>query len=382
MSESDGSAPKPQRPRFPELPPPLRIVAEIPAVQRARSLRIRAILVTIGVVFLPVLFVTAATGFDTPPGELLRLTIAVIPVAIIVGWWLGWRMVLPIEDLRRQVLARTVDTGDQDALDIRRTDEFGNLAAAFNALLVQLEERNRANVDFAADLAHEFKNPVAAIRAAAEALDRGAVDEKRARRLAGILQRSSGRLDRLVTQLLELARAEAGMTGENWGPVDVSELARGVVESAQLDERWSQVQFHFATDGPAIVYGVAGGLETAIRNLVLNAASFNTGAECGEPGSVSVRVEHIEAEHTDERVAIRVHDTGPGIAEKDLEHVFDRFFTTRGGSKKGTGLGLSLVKAVAAAHRGIASVRSRVGEWTEFRLELWMLRDGDSASDG
>ena len=350
--------------KFPNLPPPLRLVAEIPAVQRARSLRVRAMLVVIVVVFMPFVFVAAASGFDTAPQELLRLTVAVVPVAVIVGWWLGWRMVRPIEKLREQVLSRTLDAGGQTELDLQRSDEFGNLANAFNSLLSQLDERNAANVSFAADLAHEFKNPVAAIRACSETLATGAVDEDRAARIAGILERSSGRLDRLVTQLLELARAEAGMSGEKWDAVDIAELARGVVQNAGRDERWANVEFVFAAKEACVVLAVAGGLETAIRNLVLNAASFNV-----DGGRVDVTVECVG-----EHAVVVVRDTGPGIAKEDLSRVFDRFFTTRGGAKKGTGLGLALVRAVAEAHRGTATVDSALGSWTRFELRLWLHR--------
>lgn len=346
-----------------ELPPPLRAIANLSAVRRARSLRLRAVLVVSAVVFLPFVFVTAATGFDTDAGELLRLTLAVVPVALGLGWWLGWRMIMPVEQLRRQVLARTVDAGARGELILDRSDEFGTLATAFNDLLNQLDERNRANETFAADLAHEFKNPVAAIRASAESLESGAVDDARALRLAGILSRSSARLDNLVTQLLELARAEAGMSGAQWTVVDVGTLARGVVDAAALDERWSTVRFVCDTSGVARVHGVVGALETALRNLVHNAASFNDGPGGGD---VTVTVTTVG-----DRVTVQCADSGPGIAKTDLPRVFDRFFTTRGGEKKGTGLGLALVKAVAEAHRGTIDVASEPGKSTCFTLTLW-----------
>ena len=151
------------------------------------------------------------------------------------------------------------------------------------------------------------------------------------------------------------------MAGERWVAVDVSELARGVVENARADERWKEVRFLFEGAQGAQVLGVAGGLETAIRNLVLNAASFNIAG-----GDVTVSIEV-----GDEHVVVAVRDTGPGIAAEDLPKVFDRFFTTRGGQKKGTGLGLALVRAVAEAHRGTATVDSVEGSWTRFELRLF-----------
>ncbi len=364
--------------RLPELPPPLRTITTIPAVRRARSLRIRALLVVLAVVFLPFVFVTAATGFDTDAGELLRLTIAVIPVALLLGWWLGWRMVRPVEELRTQVLERTLGAADSGDLDLDRDDEFGSLAAAFNDLLRQLDDRNRANEAFAADMAHEFKNPVAAIRACAESLSSGPIDERRAARIAGILVRSSARLDALVTQLLELARAEAGMKDADWSEVDVGALACGVMEAAADDERFAGVAFSCRVSDEAIVVGVPGSLETAMRNLVLNAASYNAPSRAAAYQSATAPTEvggevAVDVHCDNERVFIDVSDTGPGISAADLPHVFDRFFTTRA-EKKGTGLGLAMVKAVANAHRGDVKVTSDPGVLTRFRITLWRAR--------
>lgn len=331
-------------------------------LRQLRLLRVRAVLLVTVVVFLPLLTALVSVGFETQIDELLRLTLTVLPVAMLCAWWLGWRLVRPIENLRRQILERTQDprgaaTGE---LSLRSRDEFSDLADAFNALLELLAERGAANEAFVADLAHEFKNPVAAIRACAESLDQGgAVDPQRAARLGRVLQQSSGRLDALVSQLLELARAEAGMVGEQWGTVDVAGLARGVVEALAADERYSRVRFEVQAAAPAPVHGVAGRLESALRNLIDNAASYNEG---GGEVTVSVAVEAGQ-------VRVSVRDTGPGIEAADLPRVFERFFTTRGG-QRGTGLGLAMVRAVAEAHGGRVTVASEPGSWTRFELSL------------
>jgi signal transduction histidine kinase len=303
--------------------------------------------------------------------QLLRLSLIMLPFALGFSWWMGRRMVHPIEWLRERVLEKARSANPRADLAPPPGDEVADLAEAFNGLLGSLDERRRANEEFIADLVHEFKNPVAAIRTCAETLDGGGVDEKRAARLSKILGDSTTRLDALVSQFLELARAEAGMPNEARGSVDLAALARGV--TGAIEQGHPEVKFAIDAESPLTVMGVEPRLDSVVRNLVDNAASF-----AGSGGEVKVSV---KADPDDARqVVLEVWDTGPGIPEKDLPHMFERFFTTRAvpnGSaepsarkQKGTGLGLALVKAVAEAHGGSVSARSSVGSGTTFRVVL------------
>lgn len=298
---------------------------------------------------------------------LLKLTLFVAAGALLLGWWLGWRMVRPLHRLRNQALdralARTLDEVEaaSPGLDLAREDEIGDMATAFNRLLEALHERARHNEAFVADLAHEFKNPVAAVRACAESLAShgdAPLDPARTERLARVLRDSSRRLDALVTQFLELARAEAGMVGEDRGAVELGALVRGVVETLAAQEEHAGVELTHELQ-EVTVPGVSGRIETAVRNLVENAASF-----AGQGGHVKVTLRRQGA-----HALLEVADDGPGIAPEDLPRVFERFFTRRQG-RKGTGLGLALVKAIAHAHGGQARVRSTVGEGSTFVLRL------------
>jgi two-component system sensor histidine kinase ChvG len=239
------------------------------------------------------------------------------------------------------------------------SNETAQLAQAFNTLLERLDERRNANEAFVADLVHEFKNPVATIRACGESLAASDVTAERAQRLSRLLYESSTRLDALVSQFLELARAEAGMQKEAWETVDLAALTRARVEHAQADERFATLRFELEAPECALVRGVVERLQTVLDNLLANAASF-----ASQAGTVWVRLAASGAQ-----IELTVSDDGPGIAQEDAPRVFERFFTTRR-HDKGTGLGLALVRAIVEAHGGSVAVRSELGKGASFSALL------------
>ena len=286
----------------------------------------------------------------------VKLVLQVVFVSVLVGLWLGWWSVRPIERLREQVRGRADKPVSTEPVQTLERGEIGDLAEAFNALLAALEQRRRENEAFMADIAHEVKNPVAAIRTAAERLETDEpIEPQRARRLAKIIEDSGARLETVVGRFLELARAEAGLHGAEREPVPLDELVGGIVDTFQHDERFG-CRFDVAAESASVLASHSH-LESAIRNLIENAASF--AEEC-----VTVTVEA-----DDGGVTIRVADDGPGIDEGDLPHVFDRFFSRRH-DDSGTGLGLAITRAVARAHGGEVSVESKLGDGTTFQMTL------------
>jgi signal transduction histidine kinase len=287
--------------------------------------------------------------------QLLKLLLVSLPAALLLAWWLGWRMVRPLEHLRRQVLQRAQER-NPEPIDVRRADEFGDLGNSFNELLSQLTDRKRANAELVADLAHEFKNPVAAIRAAAEQLE-NTVDAHRATRLGVVIGEAARRLDALVSEFLLLARAEGGLEGDAREDVDVNALVKALVARAREDIRAVDVDIQAVVVGSLTCSGVPLQLERAIGNLIDNAVSFQKG--------------HVDISVTGDGddIVVVVADDGPGIPAKDLPNIFERFFTTRanrsgdidGGNRSsyGTGLGLAFARAVVHAHGGTLTASSR-----------------------
>jgi signal transduction histidine kinase len=291
--------------------------------------------------------------------QLGRLTLVILPFALLLAFWVGRLLVGPLEALRDQVLAKVRQQRPRADLRAPASNETEQLAQAFNTLLERLDERRHANEAFVADLVHEFKNPVATIRACGESLAESGVTAERAQRLSRLLYESSTRLDALVSQFMELARAEAGMQNEAWEAVDLAALARARVERAQADPRFAQLRFQVEAPKFARVRGVAERLQTVLDNLLANAASF-----AADAGTVWVRLVASEAQ-----LELTVSDDGPGIAPEDTPHVFERFFTTRR-HDKGTGLGLALVRAIVEAHGGSVEVRSELGKGATFSARL------------
>jgi len=276
--------------------------------------------------------------------QLLRMGLLLWPIAVILAWFTGSRIVRPIERLRRQALDRSRRVS---RLEPHSGDEIGDLTAALNALLGALEAERKQHEEFVADLVHELKSTVASVRASADALDSAEADE-RTKRLARVLRESSGKLEGTVSRFLDLARADAGFPREERESVDVSELAKSVVARLRDDPRFADVTFEADAPEPARISGVAMRLESMLRELLENGASF-------VPRGGHVRA-IVRSDGAD--VVLVVEDDGPGIPEGEREEVFRRYYTTRGHAR-GSGLGLALVRAVAEAHGGTARAIAR-----------------------
>lgn len=230
-------------------------------------------------------------------------------------------------------------------------DELDELAATINGLLDRLSDYHAQIIRFTADASHELRSPLAAMRAAVEvALQRPRAPEDYRNVLASLGDQCE-RLTALVNGLLLLARADAGEVAMRREAVDLADLARDVAELFEplADERGIRLVEEDA--GPVIVPGDPSRLRQLITNLVDNAIRFT------EPGGlVTVRVEG-----TGERAGLRVSDTGIGVPEEHLPHIFERFYQADVARTTGGGLGLSICRWIVKAHGGtIEAVSGRI----------------------
>ncbi len=216
--------------------------------------------------------------------------------------------------------------------------------------------------DFVANASHELKTPVASIRAAAETLRDGAIDDPpAAHRFTEQLEKDAMRLSRIVSDLLDLSRLETGSElGER---VRVDALVADEVERLEDDASEAEVAVSVHADGVPTVLGSARDLALLVRNLVDNAIRYTPG---GGRVDVSVTVDGSD-------VVLLVRDTGIGIPRRDLPRVFERFYRVdraRSRETGGTGLGLAIVKHVAENHGGSVTVESELGRGSTFEVRL------------
>jgi len=243
---------------------------------------------------------------------------------------------------------------------------------------VRIDEMRR---DFVANVSHELKTPLSAIRGFAETLQYGALeDPPAARRFIGRILDQCRRLQNLLDDLLILSRLESADRTPVYAPVDLRALARRAVETVVEGAAAKGVTVTLAVDElpSAPLFGDRESLERLVLNLVENAVKYNRSG-----GQVQVRLtrETSPAAGGDEQAVIEVADDGIGIPEADLGRIFERFYRvdkgrtrTAGDDEGGTGLGLAIVKHIVQSHGGRIAVESELEIGTTFRVILPLKR--------
>lgn len=286
--------------------------------------------------------------------ELAGMVVFGAALAVLLVAWLRGRVTESVRDLARDI--ESLEGVRDGRLHEQRPRELAEVAARFNRLRESLERADARNEAFLADLAHEMKNPVAAISAAAESLDHPEADDPERRlRLARSIAASASKLEVLIAKFLELARAEAGLPRDERERVNLGALLDGVASTMTVPSGLELI----VERGESIpdIEGVPVRLESAVRNLLDNALSLAR-------SDVRVNVRHEE-----NVIVVEVEDDGPGIAPDELPRVFERFFSRRTDGR-GTGLGLAIVRAVVEAHGGTIEACSEIGRGTRFVMRL------------
>jgi heavy metal sensor kinase len=288
-----------------------------------------------------------------------------IPIVLLLaaggGLWLASIGLRPITDMARRA-ASIPPNGLEDLGETQRTDELGQLAAAFNGLVARLRAALQAQRQFMADASHELRTPVSIIRATSDVmLTKDHRDEAEYREAIAIVGDQSRRLGRLVDDMLVLARADAG--GYPLRPVDlyldevVADCRRAV--DVLATERGVTIRSNGSPDIPFR------GDEELLRRLVLNVLQ-NAVQHTPSGGAVAVDIRQEP-----EAVRIRVTDEGGGIAADDRERIFDRFVQLDAARKgQGAGLGLPIARWIAEAHRGTLTLEQSSANGTTFCVSL------------
>jgi len=278
----------------------------------------------------------------------LRIFGVALLVTILLSFYLASTIARPI---RRLADAAERARGRGARVDIPdlmgRGDEIGELSRSLRDMTDALWQRMSAIESFAADVAHEIKNPLSSLRSAVETAAR-IEDPVKRRRLMVIIQDDVERLDRLISDISDASRLDAELSRQEVSPSDIGAMLQALVEVHETTraEGAPRVVLDIAERGrDLIVPGIESRLSQVFINVIANAVSFS-------PANGEIR---IRARLDGRAVLVSVEDEGPGIPEDRLTAIFDRFYSERpAGEKFGThsGLGLSISKQIIEAHRG------------------------------
>ncbi len=287
--------------------------------------------------------------------ELLRIFGVALLVTVLMSFYLAGTIVRPI---RRLAGAAERARGRRARVEIpdftRRGDEIGDLSGALREMTDALWQRMSAIERFAADVAHEIKNPLSSLKSAVETAVR-IEDPANQRRLMAIILDDVDRLDRLITDISDASRLDAELSRIELEPVDIAAMLRALVDVHEATRAQDEPRLVLdlpERGGPLVVPGIETRLSQVFLNVIANAVSFS-------PARSEIR---LIARHAGRAVLVTVDDCGPGVPDDKLTAIFDRFYTERpAGEKFGThsGLGLSISKQIVEAHRGMIWAENR-----------------------
>ncbi len=289
---------------------------------------------------------------------LIPLIVFAVLTAIATSTLLTLTIARPVR--RLAIASEQVRTGATERLDLGKLhdkkDEFGDLARAMEAMTETLYDRIQSNERFAADVAHELKNPLTSIRSAVETSQ--AVNDPAVReRLRDVIARDVVRLDRLISDISNLSRLEGEIVREKLMRIDLARLMEDIVSIYRDTSREGDARVTLESHGRFDVMGREGPLSQVVRNLVENARSFSPPG-----GEVKVTLGRAGGARGP-TVRMTVEDSGPGIPPDKLEKIFERFYSDRPqGAKFGnnSGLGLSIVQQIVETHRGKVWAENRM----------------------
>jgi two-component system sensor histidine kinase ChvG len=269
---------------------------------------------------------------------------------------------LPMRKLARAAEIVSRSSRKRDAIpDLsKRRDEIGDLSAVMRDMTSGLYSRVDDIANFAADVAHEIKNPLTSLRSASDTLRVAKTDEQR-EKLISIIQQDVSRMDRLITDISKASKVDANLARDTAQTLDAADIIHNIVGFYQQTRSGEGPKVvdktDFDTEEPVFIRAFETPFAQVLRNLIDNALTFSS-----PDGEVRVYAE-LEIIAKDETVVIYVDDDGPGIPPDNLETVFERFYTQRPkGAQFGShsGLGLAICRQIITAHKGTIEATNRV----------------------
>ena len=293
-------------------------------------------------------------------------------LSIFLSWLISRWVAAPLD--RMSEVSRAVAAGDYDQrLQPGGPEEVRGLALTFNEMVERVQAGRKAQRDFVANVSHELKTPLTSIQGFAQAiLDGTAQDNDSQQHAAQVVYDEAQRLHRLVEDLLELARMDAGQIDFHQDRVDITALLSAVVERLSVKAAEARVDVINKVGQLPTLIGDGDRLAQVFMNLIDNAIKHTP-----EDGQVS-----LWGEYVDGWISIHVEDSGVGIPEDELSRIFERFYqldkARPGGMDRGVGLGLAISREIIRSHQGRIVAQSELGRGSRFTVQLPVVRADDT----
>ena len=279
----------------------------------------------------------------------LRSVLIAVIVISIFSFFLNQYIINPIRFLNLYAKKISYENPKNNSNDniVSRDDEIGNLSRSLTNMTTKLYQRIEMAERFASDLTHEIRNPLASLKSASELLNT-TKDEDKKIKLLKILSNDVERIERLITDYSQVLKDEASQSRSVAKEFNLKETIESVIEDFNVDpknlEKKIIIKFDHKLQNGSKIFGIESRIEQVIANLLDNAVSFSP-----KDSKVSIQLEEL-----DNNYRINVRDEGTGFEEKNLDKIFDRFYSYRPEDTKGkhSGLGLNIVKNIIESHKG------------------------------
>jgi len=306
--------------------------------------------------------------FDQSLDRFRRILKETLPVLVLaaslMGYWLSGLALSPVSEIIR--MARGIGVQDLSGrLQVPRAhDELRRLSETLNEMLARIEKAVHRVTQFTADASHDLRTPIALIRTTSELALRRPRSEREYRDALSRILTAAEDTTNLIADLLVLARADAGAASFDFRRIDLMAPVRRTAEEARVLAEAKQIEISSAlADSPVWVTADRAAIERVFRIVLENAVKYTpSGGRIG-----------IEFHNGRNLACVDIHDTGIGIPEKDLPHIFERFYRAdeaRSRETGGTGLGLAIALWIVEMHGGIIQAESALGSGSRFCVSL------------
>lgn len=296
--------------------------------------------------------------------EVMLVSLIAVLISVIVVYYTTTRLTRPFMEIND--IVQKYSKGDYNVrIPISSIDEATQLAISFNAMADQLKDLEATRRSFVANVSHELRSPLTSMKGFLEAMQDGTIGPEEYDKYIDIVLSETKRMAVMVNDLLDLARIESGKTAIKLEIFDINELIRRtlITFEARIYERHLDVDVKFAQE-QYYVEADSAQISQVLRNIIDNAIKYT-------PENCKLRIATYAMRR---EIYVRIQDSGPGIPEKDVPHVFDRFYKVEKAhtptKQSGTGLGLSIVKRIIDQHNQTITLKSAVGKGCTFTFTL------------